>query len=184
VTDDADRVYDRLLVLRSQAGDQVAFTEIVDRYQPRLRYYLRKMLVDVHAAEDVMQDVWCDVFRAMPRLADAGAFRAWLYRIARDRAFRDLRKRRPRPRPVDELALAAHAAEIDKLKPEDVELVHAALDKLAPEHREALILRFIDDMSYTEMAAIVGCQVGTVRSRLHYAKQALGEVLERMAIHD
>src|SRR5262249_60009676 len=97
MADPRDWLYERVLVLRCQGGDGDAFAELVERYQPRLRYYLRKMIREAHAAEDALQDVWLDVFRSVPRLAEAGAFRAWLYRVARDRAFRELRKRRPPP---------------------------------------------------------------------------------------
>ena len=83
MSDPADRIYERLLVLRCQAGDGTAFGELVERYGPRLRYFLRKMLRDAGAAEDALQEVWLDVYRAMPRLADPGAFPAWLYRVAR-----------------------------------------------------------------------------------------------------
>src|SRR5262245_43203733 len=93
--DTTDRLYERVLVLRCQTGDEAAFAELVERYQPRLRYYLGKMLPDVQDAEDTLQEVWFDVFRAFSRLVDTDAFCAWLYRIARDRALRRLRKHRP-----------------------------------------------------------------------------------------
>ena len=73
MTDTTDRLYETVLVLRCQAGDEAAFAELVERYQPRLRYFLRKMLRDVQGAEDALQDVWLDVFRAVSRLADVGA---------------------------------------------------------------------------------------------------------------
>jgi RNA polymerase sigma-70 factor (ECF subfamily) len=184
MTDTADGLYERVLVLRCQAGDEAAFAELVGRYQPRLRYYLRKMLRDLQGTEDALQDVWLDVFRAVPRLSDAGAFRAWLYRIARDRALRELRKRRPAPRQLEEVAAVNGRAEESELTAEDVERVHAALDELAEEHREALVLRYVEAMTYEEIARVVGCEMGTVRSRLHHAKRALRGVLERMSPHD
>src|SRR3954447_13053830 len=108
MSDPADRLYERVLVLRCQAGDDAALAELVERYQPRLRYYLRKMLAGAPGAEDAAQDVWYDVVRAVPRLANPGAFRAWLYRIARDRAWRALRRRPPPHRPIDEVDVAAN----------------------------------------------------------------------------
>src|SRR5437868_13874209 len=139
MTDPADELYERVLVLRCQTGDGGAFAELVGRYQPRLRYYLRKMLAGTDAADDVYQEVWCDVFRALPRLANPGAFRAWLYRIARDRALRELRRRRSY-RPLEEAEAAANGtADTDEFTAEDVARVHAALDGLAPEHREAVV---------------------------------------------
>ena len=92
MTGPLDRIYERVLVLRCQAGDEAAFAELVARYAPRLRYYLRRLLDG--EPDDVMQEVWLDVFRGLPRLADAGAFPAWLYRVARDRALRSRRGRR------------------------------------------------------------------------------------------
>src|SRR5262245_31711949 len=183
MTDTTDRLYETVLVLRCQAGDEAAFVELVERYQPRLRYYLRKMLRDVQGAEDALQDVWLDVFRAVARLADAGAFRAWLYRIARDRALREHRKRRPPPRPLQEVDAPDGRAEEPPFTAEDVERIHAALEEVSAEHREVLVLRFVEGMTYEEIARVVGCQVGTVRSRLHYAKRVLRGVLERADLH-
>jgi RNA polymerase sigma-70 factor, ECF subfamily len=177
MTDPADELYERVLVVRCQAGDPAALAELVDRYQPRLRYYLHKMLAGSPAAEDAAQDVWYDVVRAVPRLANPGAFRAWLYRIARDRAWRVLRRRPPPHRPIDDVEVASNGV-ADEFTAEDAARVHAALDTLAPEHREVMVLRFIEDMSYNDIARVAGCPVGTVRSRLHHAKRALRRVLE------
>lgn len=184
MTNTTDLLYERVLVLRCQTGDEVAFAELVACYQPRLSYYLRKMLRDVQGAEDALQDVWLDVFRAVSRLADVGAFRAWLYRIARDRALRELRKRHPPFLPLDEVDALNGRVEETPFMAEDVQHIHAALDELAPEHREVLVLRYVEDMPYEEIARVVSCHVGTVRSRLHYAKRALRRVLERTNLHD
>jgi RNA polymerase sigma-70 factor, ECF subfamily len=184
MTDGADRLYEQVLVLRCQTGDGDAFTEIVERYQKQLRYYLCKMLGESHTAEDIFQEVWIDVFRAIPRLVDVGAFRAWLYRIARDRAIRELRKRRPTPSPVETFDLIESEAKNEIVMFEDTEQFYAALDHLSPDHRETLILLFIEDMSYQEIADVTGLQIGTVRSRIHYAKRVLGDVLERMNAHE
>jgi RNA polymerase sigma-70 factor (ECF subfamily) len=181
---DTDRLYERVLVVRCQAGDEAAFAELVERYQPRLRYYLRKMLPDAAGAEDALQDVWLAVFRGVARLAEVGAFRAWLYRIARDRALRDLRKHRPPQQLLAEVDAIDERTDEAQFTAEDVQGIHAALDELSGEQREVLVLRYIEDMSYDEIARVVSCQVGTVRSRLHYAKRALRGVFERMDFHD
>jgi RNA polymerase sigma-70 factor, ECF subfamily len=175
----ADRLYERVLVLRfQQAGDQAAFEEFVERYSPRLRYYLRKMLGSPEAAEDALQEVWLAVFRGLPGLLDAGAFPAWIYRIARDRAYRELRRRRPN-RPLEDDVLEVQTEAEEEFSPEDARRIHVALDALRPEQREVLVLRFIEDMSYEDISSVVGCPLGTVRSRLHHAKAALRAVIER-----
>jgi RNA polymerase sigma-70 factor (ECF subfamily) len=184
MTDTTDRLYEQTLVLRCQTGDEAAFAELVERYQPRLRYYLRKMLRDAEAAEDLLQEVWLDVFRGAARLADTGAFRAWIYRISRNRAFRVLRKRRVEYQPIEDLELPDPSAEVSPFEAENAACVHAGLDVLAPAHREVLVLRYIEEMSYEEIARVTGCQVGTVRSRLHYGRHALREVLERKKVDD
>src|SRR5262245_51644963 len=181
---EADRLYERILVLRCQAGDEAAFTELVERYQPRLRYYLRKLLAGVGDADDVLQEVWLDVFRSIARLNAAGAFRAWLYRIAHGPAVKAFRKRQLPLESLDEEVPSDAALDVDVFQADDSERVHAALDKLPAVQREALALRYIEDMSYDEIAAIVNCQVGTVRSRLHYAKRALREKLEKERHHE
>ena len=94
MSDPADRIYERLLLLRCQAGDGDAFAELVERYGSRLRYFVRRLLGDADAAEDVLQETWLDVFRGVDRLLDLATFPAWVYRIARDRAARRLRRRR------------------------------------------------------------------------------------------
>ena len=183
-----DRLYERVLVLRCQTGDEAAFTEIVARYTPRLQVYLRQMLGvagrDAHSADDALQDVWLDVFRSLARLEDAGAFTAWLYRIARDRAYRILRRRgvvtmTPMEDAAEIPAAAAAAADDVIANGEAAALVHASLDRLPHDQREVLLLRFIEEMSYEQIASAVGCGVGTVRSRLHYAKRALRREIER-----
>jgi RNA polymerase sigma-70 factor, ECF subfamily len=183
MTDQADLIYEHLLVVRAQAGDDAAFAELVERFSPRLRYFLRKLLPSAHDSEDALQDVWLDVLRALPRLNDPQALVAWLYRIARDRAFARLRKARPHEQLRDDSTIADATADDDSdFTAEDAAQIHAALDTLPPEQREVLVLRFLEDMTYEQIAAIVGVSVGTVRSRLHYAKRALRNVLTKTSL--
>jgi RNA polymerase sigma-70 factor (ECF subfamily) len=178
MTDQAELIYERLLVVRAQAGDEAAFAELVERFSPRLRYFLRKLLGPGDGVEDALQEVWLDVFRHLPRLADPQALVAWLYRIARDRAFGKLRKSRRDQLPLDETNVIDPAAADDgEFSPEDAQRIHAGLDALPPEQREVLVLRFLEDMSYEDIARVVGCQLGTVRSRIHYGKRALRQAL-------
>jgi RNA polymerase sigma-70 factor, ECF subfamily len=185
---DEDRIYERLLVLRSQTGDEGALAEIVQLYSPRLRYYLRKMLPagagrDHSHADDLLQEVWCDAIRSLGSLRDAAAFPAWIYRIARDRAWRHLRRERPALPLLPEPELPAKADDAD-FTAEDAAAVHAALAELPAEQREVLVLRFIEGLTYEEIAAITAAPLGTVRSRLFYGKAMLRQLLAKEYSHD
>jgi RNA polymerase sigma-70 factor (ECF subfamily) len=175
MTDELDRIYERVLVVRAQAGDRTALVEIVGIYQPRLAYFVRKLVPE--RVDDLLQDVWLDVVRHLPRLADPAAFQAWVYRIARDRAFGLLRQTRRDAEPLLEIDVPEDL-ESDEFDAEDAAQIHAGLDRLTPEQREVLVLRFLEAMSYEAIAAATGLAVGTVRSRLFYAKRVLRAVLE------
>jgi RNA polymerase sigma-70 factor, ECF subfamily len=180
MNDLADKLYEQVLVLRCQTGDGAAFGELVERFAVRLRYYVQSLLGKERRGdlEDVLQDVWLDVHRSIAKLNDPGALAAWLYRIARNRTVRHLRKRVTPTRTIED----GHAGhEIDRgedFSIEDAESIHRALDVLAPEHREVLVLRFLEEMPYEGIATVTGCPAGTVRSRIHYAKLALRRVME------
>lgn len=177
MSDAARRLYDRLLVLRCQAGEEAALNELIARYSPGLRFFLRKMAGRA-AADDLLQDTWFDVYRKINGLKRPGAFGAWLYRIARDKAYRELR-RRPAPQiRVDENVPEPVAAAEESFTPDEVQSVRDALGELPGEQREVLLLRFIGQMSYEQIADVIAHPVGTVRSRIHYAKLALRAKLE------
>jgi RNA polymerase sigma-70 factor, ECF subfamily len=180
MNDLAERLYEQVLVLRCQTGDGAAFGELVERFTARLRYYVRALLGKERQAdaEDVLQDIWLEVYRSIATLTDPGALAAWLYRVARNRTVRHLRKRVSPTRTIEE---SQADGEIDRggdFSIEDAEAIHLALDGLAPEHREVLVLRFLEEMPYEGIATLTGCPIGTVRSRIHYAKLALRRVLE------
>jgi RNA polymerase sigma-70 factor (ECF subfamily) len=173
----AGRVYLQVLVVRCQLGDRDAFAELVAACQPRLRAYLNRMLAEPHRVDDVSQDVWMDVFNDLPRLLNPAAFMPWLYRIAHNRCARAMR-RREAVAGGDDCGIADEAADEKEFGPEDAAAVHAALGRLSPPHREVLLLKFLEDMSYHDIAAVTGVPVGTVRSRIHNAKVALRKIME------
>jgi RNA polymerase sigma-70 factor (ECF subfamily) len=177
---DADlRLY--LTVLRCQAGDERAFAELVDRFGARTLAYLRGLLGD--DGEDVQQEVWLAVYRGLRSLVDPRAFRTWLFRTTRHRAIDWLRARRRERELLDELAgdaprdEAPPADDDDAPTLDDADLARA-MAALAPIHREVLLLRHRDDLSYAEIALVVGVSLGTVRSRLHHARLRLHHLMQ------
>jgi RNA polymerase sigma-70 factor (ECF subfamily) len=178
VSDGAGQIYERLLVLRCQGGDESALRELIERYSPGLRLFLAKIGDRRSSADDLLQETWFDAYRKINRLENPNAFVAWLYRVARDKAFREMR-RRPIPTPVsDERCTEQMAGPEEEFTAEEAEQVRLALDELPIDQREMLILRFVESMSYQQIAQVIGCPLGTVRSRLFYAKQALRTKLE------
>ncbi len=125
----------------------------------------------------MLQEVWLAVYRALPRLADPAALAAWLYRIARDKASVQWRVRPPE-RLLDVSDLVEEPSQDNEFRREDAQEIHAGLDQLTPEQREILVLRFLEDMTYEQIAKVTGCPIGTVRSRLYYAKSALRQAIE------
>lgn len=167
-----EQLYVQMLVLRCQTGDNGAFSELVERYSPRLRYFLRQMLGS-DRAEDALQDVWLDAFRGMTSLSAPAAFTTWIYRIASARAHRELRLNyRATPESLNE-QMADLTTEDEDFSTEDIKRVHEELAALPFSQREVLTLRYLEGMSYEELAGVIGCALGTIRSRIHYAKQAL-----------
>jgi RNA polymerase sigma-70 factor (ECF subfamily) len=177
MSDEAERLYERLLVLRCQTGDEDAYRELVGRFGPRLRYFLRKLVGQIDRADDLAQEVWLDVLRQLPGLKDAGAFPTWMYRIAHGKAMLDGRRNGRAPASTPDVERIADKEE-DTFSTEDAARIHSALDRLEPAQREVLVLRFLEEMSYEEIGQIIECPLGTVRSRIHYAKAALRRVLE------
>jgi RNA polymerase sigma-70 factor (ECF subfamily) len=181
LNDELDRVYERLLVIRAQAREPDAFRELVERYQRRLLYYIRRVLGDLTESSDVLQEVWLRIFMKLNSLRAPEAFRVWLYKIAHDETVSYLRRRPKESTATEEDAPAVAESdpsnELDIL--DNAEVVHRALERLSHPHREVLTLRFVEDLGLAEIAEIVGCDMGTVKSRLHYAKRSLREQMKR-----
>ena len=170
MTDPLARIADRLLLLRCQVGDGAAFADLVARHHARLGGYLRALLRNEAAADDALQDVWLAVWRGLPRLQDPDAFVPWALRIARDRAFRELRRRRAPTVAADDTLPAPRAGEFTD---DDAAEVRAAIGTLPLAHRDVLLLRYVEGLSYDDIAAVAGVPTGTVRSRLFHAKRLL-----------
>ncbi len=169
-----------VLVVLAQTRDLAAFQELVIRYQGRLTYYVRRLVGCTHESEDVLQEVWLVVYRRLSTLKSPQAFRVWLFKIAHDLAVNHLRRSARLPKPlspeIEQSEILDTWNEFDAMR--DVELVHQTLDSLSHEHREVLTLRFLEQMELSEIAEVVSCSIGTVKSRLHYAKMALRQKIQ------
>ena len=167
------------IVLRCQDGERTAFEELFEMYQPRLKYYVRRLDSGGISVDDTLQDIWLTVFRKIHELKDAQVFTVWLYRIARNKVYDEFRNKDRFARLPEEDEIPVSGSDEPVFGANDAEKLHTALNELKPYHREVLTLSFIEQMSYQSIADIVGCSIGTVRSRIFYAKKSLREEMER-----
>lgn len=176
---------DTTIVARARDGNTQAFEALIDRYQVAIFRYAYRMLNDRGNAEDVTQETFVAAWRGLPTLADPGAFRGWLYRIATRRAFDVLRVRRPEgDLPDDDSESASTFGATASQHDDPAQLVvrraqHEALQQalltLAPQQRAAWSMQQIDGLSYDEIAVALGVPVSTVRGRIARARQTLAE---------
>lgn len=160
---------DRELWKRISAGDAVAFDAWYRETAPRLRTFLRHCTGSDHSADDLMQDVYTQIWRRPQGFdPDRGALRAWLFGIARKQAAEWWRKQRPAD-PIGEDREGESAQPIS----ETHSILTDAFNRLSHEERSLLWLREVEGQSYAELAIILDIPIGTVRSRLFSAREAL-----------
>jgi RNA polymerase sigma-70 factor (ECF subfamily) len=186
----SERDIDRQLVERAQRGDKRAFELLVEKYQRKLARLLSRLIRDPGEVEDVAQETFVKAYRALPSFRGESAFYTWLYRIGVNTAKNYLMAMRRRA-PTSTEVVAEDAEGYDEGEqlrdistPESVLLskeiaatVNAAIDALPEELRTAIQLRELEGMSYEEIARVMECPIGTVRSRIFRAREAIAERL-------
>lgn len=183
----AGEVTDAQLVRRVQKGEKGAFDALVLKYQHKIVNLVLRYVRDPDQAMDIAQEAFLKAYRALPRFRGDSAFYTWLYRIAVNTAKNHLAAQRRRPLDVEldlqdseQYDLHAKLKETDTpegltLSQELNETVQKAIGALPEDLRTAIILREIDGMSYEEIAQAMECPVGTVRSRIFRARDAIGK---------
>lgn len=186
----SEREIDQALVERAQGGDKHAFDQLVSKYQRKLGRLLSRFIRDPAEVEDVSQEAFIKAYRALPSFRGDSAFYTWLYRIGINTAKNYLvaqGRRAPTSTEFDsEEAETFESA--DQLRdintPESLllskqigETVNGAIDALPEELRTAIVLREIEGLSYDEIAAMMDCPIGTVRSRIFRAREAVAQKL-------
>lgn len=178
---------DHQLVLRVQKGDKRAFDLLVLKYQYKLQAIVGRFIRDVDEVSDVTQEAFIKAYKALPKFRGDSQFYTWLYRIAINTAKNHLVSRSRRPVNTDiDVEDAEHFANNEKLiddtTPENsmmtdelAAIIKKALSALPEDLRTALTLREFNGMSYEDIAAVMNCPVGTVRSRIFRAREFLDE---------
>ena len=165
-----------LLVMQYQRGDKKALDKLVALWERPVYYYVRRLVQAEEAARDVAQDVWLNVFRKIRSVRKPAAFPAWLFHIARNKVtdhFRNVSPDEPWPEDGETLEIAGEV-DLPAMKAEEV---HWALGQISPLHSECVILHYLEGFSLDEIGLIVESPIGTVKSRIYYAKKALRELL-------
>jgi RNA polymerase sigma factor (sigma-70 family) len=174
-----DHILSELLLIRYQQGDTSALDELVKQWQDRLFYYIRRLVTDEDDAWDALQDTWVALVRNIGELRNQRSVVMWLYKIARHKAMDRLRKRyRDHTVSIDDDVVPEVEEQTDTFTFEDAEQVHCALGKISEHHREVLTLFFLADLSIDEIAEVLDIAIGTVKSRLHFARKALRSAIE------
>lgn len=185
-----DREVDQQLVERAQGGDKHAYELLIAKYQRRLSRLISRFVRDPAEVEDVTQEAFIKAYRALPTFRGESAFYTWLYRIGINTAknyLLALKRRAPTSTTFDaeeaegfddaELLQEVSTPENELMSKQVVEVVHSSLQQLPDDLRTALTLREIEGLSYEEIADVMNCPIGTVRSRIFRAREAIAQNL-------
>jgi len=185
-----DREIDQELVERAQRGDKRAFGLLVEKYQRKLGRLLSRMIRDPAEVEDVVQEAFIKAYRALPNFRGESAFYTWLYRIGINTAKNYLVSMGRRPRVTAEIELedaenfedgedlrTIATPESELMSKQVAQTVNDTVAALPEELRTAITLREIEGLSYEEIATMMGCPIGTVRSRVFRARETIAEKL-------
>ncbi len=186
-----EREIDAVLVKRAQAGDKRAFEMLVTKYQRRILRLLGRILHNQSDVEDVAQDTFLKAYRALPKFRNESAFYTWLYRIAVNTARNHISSKHNQVFVSDQIESQdgetfslldnltdGETPETHMHNREIIEALQIALDELPEQLRQAIVLRELEGLSYEEISTAMDCPVGTVRSRIFRAREAIAEQLK------
>jgi RNA polymerase sigma-70 factor (ECF subfamily) len=171
-----------------QQGDHNAFGILVDRYQEKLLRYGKRFLSAQEDVEDIVQDVFVSAYQKIQSFDPSQRFSPWIYRIAHNAFIDGLKKKTRSPFiNMDFDALLSHAAgdelvEKERDRKEMRTMIDKGLDRLSPKYREAIILYYLEELSYKEIADVLQVPLGTVGARVKRAKEDLKNIYKKMDI--
>jgi RNA polymerase sigma-70 factor (ECF subfamily) len=179
-----DQKSDDILITLFQSGEEGVFRFLVDRHKERVRNLIYSIFSDASVVDDIAQDVFIRTYEALPKFRFESSFYTWLYRITVNKCRDEMRKKKMRKFFSLHAMLDGSNAELQskiRVNPEDnsaQELVATGLKQLPEKFRIPIILKDIDGMTYEEMAEIMQCEIGTVKSRLSRARTMLRNILK------
>ncbi|WP_202081283.1 RNA polymerase sigma factor SigW [Caldalkalibacillus salinus] len=184
---------ERKLIKKASAGSRTAFRAIVERYKNKIYHLAYRMLGNHTEAEDVAQETFIRVYTKLDRYNDDHKFSTWIYRIATNLCIDHLRKRKQHVQSLDQevagvegLALYSQVASTTDTPEEEVmtlelrEEVQLAIDKLPPQYKTIIILRYLQDLSLQEISEVIDLPVTTIKTRIHRGREALKKQLQNL----
>lgn len=186
----SEKAIDLELVKQAQAGDIKAFELLVQRYQQKVAGVISKLIKDSHEIQDVAQEVFIKVYKALPKFRGDSAFYTWIYRIAINTAKNHLvaRGRRIQNSNIEPIEAESYSGGFERqnfdtpdaeYERQEVEMaVHKAVSELPEDLKTAIVYREVDGLSYEEIAEKMDCPIGTVRSRIFRARDAIDAALK------
>ncbi len=166
-------------MLRARKGSVEPYNILVSRWEKRIYNYLLRITGNAEDSFDLCQDAFLKAYQNLSRLGDAARFGPWLYRIAHNEAISHLRRRRPESELED---TAVGGSQRGQMAPVEVSIaVEAALAKLSPEQREAVVLKVYEGFKFEEIAEILDCPASTIKSRVYTGLDLLKEILSPVA---
>ncbi|MBI2401338.1 MAG: sigma-70 family RNA polymerase sigma factor [Gemmatimonadetes bacterium] len=174
----SDSVTDAEAIGRVRAGDTEAFGILMDRYGGQCTAYAKYMTGSLDEAADIVQEALVRAYRSLNRCNDPDRFKGWLFRILRNQCRTHLaRRRRRQHQPLSDELPAPGTTDAATDAEEVRRKVHEALQRLSVEHREALVLKYVHDMSLPDMAELLGASISALKMRLQRGRLALREKL-------
>lgn len=177
------------LIERCQTGDRDAFEELFYLYREDVFRFSYLVVRDATLAQDVVQEAFLKVFKSIGKFQFRSSFKSWLYRVVVNEAITLLRRRKIKEDldPTPDISLgpaarnASHAWQPEEaaLESEERHLLRWAIGQLDPVHRSVVVLKYFHEFSDTEIAAVIGCPAGTVKSRLHRARELLRHAMAK-----
>lgn len=186
----SEKAIDLALVQQAQKGDIKAFELLVQRYQQRVGGVISKLIKDYHEIQDITQDVFIKVYKALPKFRGDSAFYTWIYRIAINTAKNHLvaKGRRIQNSDIEPVEAENYSGGFERQnfdtpdaeyeRQEIEKVVHDAIAELPDDLKQAILLREVEGLSYEEIAETMNCPIGTVRSRIFRARDAVDSALK------
>ena len=179
---DKRRELDKALIAGVAQGNKGAMNEIYKAYAPALNGFIRLFLVDPNDVADIIHDTMLEVWRKADRFEGRSSLKTWIFSIAKNKSIDRNRKHarlKYSDEPIEIKDDALNAAELVNLS-QKASTVRQAVAQLKPDHRRVIHLSFFEDLTYKEIAEIENCPVGTVKTRILYAKRSLQHILQSL----